>query len=175
VIALLVYESMFGNTKRIAEAIAEGIGSKLPVKAVEVGTAPDVIDPEVELLVVGGPTHIHGMSSARSRAGAVERIDHLPISRGIGMREWLERTRPVSAAQPAAAFDTRINGPEVLTGSAASGYVKRLRSAGFRVAVKPRSFRVRGRAEADEDALVPGELEQARAWGRELALAVRPD
>ena len=172
-LALVVYESMFGNTKRIAEAVAEGIGTSLPVKTVEVGSVPEAIDPDVELVVVGGPTHIHGMSSVKTRESAATRIDHMPVSRRFGIREWLETAAPAVAGQPAAAFDTRINGPALVTGSAAKGYAKGLAQAGFRITGQPRSFLVRGRPTDEEDALVPGELEAARAWGRELAATVR--
>jgi flavodoxin len=54
---LVVFESMFGNTKVIADAVAEGLGRHLPVEQVEVAAAPTVIGGELELLVVGGPTH----------------------------------------------------------------------------------------------------------------------
>ena len=54
--ALVVYESMFGNTRQIAEAVAEGLGSAMEVRVVEVGTAPPVVGEDVALLVVGGPT-----------------------------------------------------------------------------------------------------------------------
>jgi flavodoxin len=48
--ALVVFESMFGNTKLIADAVAEGLARHLPVDQVEVSTAPTVIGGEVQLL-----------------------------------------------------------------------------------------------------------------------------
>jgi flavodoxin len=48
--ALVVFESMFGNTKLIADAVAEGVARHLPVDQVEVSTAPTVIGGEVQLL-----------------------------------------------------------------------------------------------------------------------------
>ncbi len=66
--ALIVYESMYGNTRAVAEAIAEGWGDGAAVQHVR-----DVEGPrdDVDLLVVGGPTHIHGMSTAPSRQMAI--------------------------------------------------------------------------------------------------------
>jgi hypothetical protein len=170
--ALVVYESMFGNTRRIAEAIAEGIAETLPVTAVEVGAAPDGLSGYLELLVVGGPTHVHGMSSPRTRASAAERIEDPVVSQRIGLRDWLERVAPAKGGIRAVAFDTRINGPTFITGSAAKGFEKGLRIAGFRVDEPARSFLVGAHVPAEEDALLPGQLDEARAWGRQLGQAV---
>ncbi len=172
--ALVVYESMFGNTKRIALAIADGIGATLPVEAVEVGDAPEDIGGEVDLLVVGGPTHVHGMSSSKTRTSAAERAAGPLISQRRGIREWLDHAKPHVFDVPAAAFDTRINGMAILTGSAAKGYARGLRSAGFRVDSPPHSFLVDGRAAPGDDALLAGQLEEARAWGQALASKVKP-
>src|SRR4051794_17029848 len=60
--ALVVYESMYGNTKEIATAVADGVSRRMPVQLVEVGAAPTAIADDIALLVVGAPTHGHGMS-----------------------------------------------------------------------------------------------------------------
>ena len=73
--ALVVFESMFGNTKVIADAVAEGLARHLPVRQVEVGAAPTVIGGEVELLVVGGPTHAFGLSRPRLPGSAAAAAD----------------------------------------------------------------------------------------------------
>jgi Flavodoxins len=169
--ALVIYESMFGNTKRVAEAIAAGIGERMPVELVEVSHAPLTLDPDLDLLVVGGPTHVHGMTTARTRSDAANRSPGPLVSLGIGMREWLEQLGPMTTATPAAAFDTRINGPKVLTGSAAGSFSKRLKGAGFRLASDPESFRIATKAPQD-DALLDGEVNEAREWGRALAATV---
>ena len=66
--AVVVYESMYGNTRAVAEAIGEGMRTIHDVVVVPVGKAgPDVLD-GAQILVVGGPTHVHGMSRPRSRA-----------------------------------------------------------------------------------------------------------
>ena len=87
--ALVVFESMFGNTKLIADAVAEGLARHLPVEQVEVGTAPTVIGGEVELLVVGGPTHAFGLSRSGTRQSAAQQAEDGLVSDGIGLREWL--------------------------------------------------------------------------------------
>lgn len=172
--ALVVYESMFGNTKRIALAVADGIATRLPVKAVEVGDAPEDIGGDVELLVVGGPTHAHGMSSPATRKSAAERAREPLVSQRIGIREWLDRAKTGLFDVHAAAFDTRINGMAIFTGSAAKGYTRGLRSAGFRVDWPAQSFLVNMRTPPGEDALLAGQLEEARAWGQALAAKVKP-
>jgi len=59
--ALIVYESMYGNTRAIAEAIAEGFGDGAVLRPVRTAAAPD---DEVDLLIAGGPSHIHGMTTS---------------------------------------------------------------------------------------------------------------
>ena len=58
--ALVVFESMFGNTEAVANAIADGLKEQGAVRVVEVGEAPDGLPSGVDLLVVGGPTHARG-------------------------------------------------------------------------------------------------------------------
>jgi hypothetical protein len=165
--ALVVYESMFGNTKRIADAVAAGIAEHMTVVSVEVSLAPFAIEPDVDLLAVGGPTHVHGMTTAFTRAQAAKQSTHI-VSTGIGAREWLEGVRPMGTATTAVTFDTRIKGAAILTGSAANGFAKLLRAAGFRVFTPPESFLIATKS-AQDDALLEGELEHARAWGSEIA------
>lgn len=160
---LIVFESMYGNTEHVARAIAEGIGD---AQVVEVGSAPTVLPADLELLVVGGPTHAHGMSRERSRADAARRVDDPVISTGIGIREWIASVQP-SATVVATAFDTRIPARELFTGSAAKSAAKALASRGFRVA-PPESFVLDGRNGEPHDRVAQTELERARRWGRTL-------
>lgn len=169
--ALVIYESMFGNTKRIALAVADGLSRHMAVEAVEVSLAPLAIADDVDLLVVGGPTHVHGMTSGFTRTQAEKQATSPVLSEKLGMREWLEESQPTSRSLKAAAFDTRIKGAEILTGSAAHGYEKRLHTAGYGVVAEPESFFIATKAPQD-DALLPGEVERARAWGTELAVKV---
>ena len=165
--ALIVYESMYGNTRTVAEAIAEGLRGSMSAEAVEVGHAPAALPDDVTLLVAGGPTHAHGLSSAKSRTDAAKRTDHV-VSEGIGIREWLEGLRPASGGVVAATFDTRIKGPELLWGSAAKGVAKRLDHLGFKLVVPPQSFAIDGPSGPVEDRLPASEAEHARTWGAAL-------
>ncbi|MFL5913527.1 MAG: flavodoxin family protein [Gaiellaceae bacterium] len=164
--ALVVYESIFGNTRLVAEAVAAGLSSALDVDVVEVAAAPASFD-GVELVVVGGPTHAFGMSRQRTREDGRRQgaeSGHEVTSTGIGLREWLEAVRGTGTA--AAAFDTRVAKPR-LPGSAARGADKRLRSRGFRPVARPESFWVSGTFGPLRD----GEVERAHRWGEQLAAA----
>lgn len=77
--AMVVYESMFGNTQLIADAIAEGLSSRAEVERTAVGDAATTIGDDVALLVVGGPTHAFGMSRSATRQSAAEQG-----ARGVG-------------------------------------------------------------------------------------------
>ena len=161
--ALVVFESMFGNTQQIAEAVKEGLSTHVPADILEVGTAPDVIPAEVDLIVVGGPTHAFGMSRPRTREDATRQAGGHVVSERNGLREWLTTLERNDGGLAAAAFDTRIDKPRV-PGSAARGAEKRLRKLGFRITSQSESFYVTGTA----GPLVAGETERARRWGEEL-------
>ena len=162
--ALVVYESMFGNTQVIAKAIAEGLKSGMRVDLVEVGVAPASIGEDVDLVVLGGPTHAFGLSREKTRQSAAAQAEEDLVSKGIGLREWLADLEGGAAEIGAATFDTRINRPRV-PGSAARGAEKRLRRLGFRIAASAESFYVDGTT----GPLVDGEAERARRWGEALA------
>lgn len=162
--ALVLFESMFGNTQQIAEAVREGLSTSVPTDILEVGTAPGVIPDGVGLIIVGGPTHAFGMSRPKTREDATRQAGGYVVSGGNGLREWitgLERAHGRNLA--AAAFDTRIAKPRV-PGSAARGAEKRLRKLGFKIATPSESFYVTGTA----GPLVDGETDRARRWGEEL-------
>ena len=167
--AFVVYESVYGNTRAVAQAVADGLDG---AEVVPVHEAPDRVR-EVGLLIVGGPTHMHGLTTTRSRQMAVEALREdggRPAEPGAasepGLRAWL-RDLPQTDGVPAAAFDTRVDKSPWLTGVASRGIAKRLRARGYDVRGTS-SFLV-----ADsEGPLEEGELERARAWGREIAAAV---
>ena len=165
--ALVVYESMFGNTRNVALAIAEGLATKLAVETIEVGAAPAVLPADVAVLVVGGPTHAHGLSTARSRADAARRIQEPVISGSRGLREWLASLRPGTGIT-AAAFDTRIKGPVLFTGSAATSATRLLERSRIRRLEPPRSFVLDGSTGPLVDRVPRAELDAAQAWGADL-------
>lgn len=161
--ALVVYESMYGNTESVARAIADGLATRVAVDVLEVGAAPAAPDDDVALLVVGGPTHAFGMSRPSTRRDAADKVGRAVVSRGPGVREWLDALRP-QAGRQAASFDTRVARPR-LPGSAARAVGRRLHRSGATAADTPHSFFVKG----SEGPLVDGELDRARAWGAGLA------
>lgn len=163
--AIVVYESVFGNTRAIAEAVAEGLGG---VPALPVHDAAERRD-KVSLLVVGGPTHMHGLATTRSRqmgADAVKEDGSSHVDANAteepGLRAWIDGLTP-EAAHHAAAFDTRLDKSAWFTGRAARGIARRLRRHGIDT-VDTESFLVKD----TEGPLEAGELERAREWGARL-------
>jgi flavodoxin len=146
----VVYGSRYGNTARITQAIAAKLEASGSVRQVE-APDPTAFDLEgVDLPVVGGPTEGHGVSeSLRAR------LNQLPVGALQG--------------RTAAAFDTRSNWPELLSGSAAHGIARSVQQRGARLVVPPESFLIHGLKEPN---LLPGEIERASAWAEQLASAL---
>jgi flavodoxin-like protein len=166
--ALVIYESMYGNTREIAEAIAAGIGESADVHLVPTVEALDALTENPDLVVMGGPTHGHGMSRARTRQTAIAdgnkpgsnvRVD--PHADGPGIRDLLESIKTLDAH--AAAFDTRTRMPAWLSGRAAKGIARALERRGARMVAAPESFFVN-----KDTSLVAGETDRARRWGAQL-------
>lgn len=164
---LVVFESLFGNSHKIAEAVADGLKAARPeaeVELVHVGSASAEQVASAELLVVGGPTHNLGMSTAATRQKGVElaqKSDQTsllePKPTDVGLREWLSNL-PASP-QPTAAFCTHTSG--MFAGSAAKGYARLLKSKGHHLIDKPANFGVTGLY----GPLADRELDRARQWG----------
>jgi hypothetical protein len=164
--ALVVYESMYGNTAAIGDAIATSLRARgLEVDAGLVTKIDPAQAAGVDLLVVGGPTHVHGMSSSKTRekAASDERNTFAEPTLEPGLRDWVKEL-PAGAGRLAAAFDTRIDKPAVLTGSAAKGIGRRLKGRGFRLVTDPECFLV-----SSENRLLEGEVEHAMTWATEVA------
>jgi flavodoxin len=160
--ATVVCESAFGNTRKIAEAIAEALDAEL----LSVDDALPDLD-ALDLLVVGAPTHVHGLPSKQSRQAAVDQ-GGTGVDPTSGIRDWLAEL-PRDNGRLVATFDTRLENPIWLTGSAAKGIAKRLRRKGFEQAAEPESFYVLG----TEGPLKDGELERAAEWAETLSRATR--
>ena len=168
--ALVVYESMFGNTEEVARAIGEGIEGSMQADVVEVGAVPDTVPADVTLLVVGGPTHAFSMSWPTTRRDAAQRATTV-VSRDRGIREWLGGLPTATTDTEATTFDTRVT--TRVTGSAARSASRRLDRLGYHLVAAFTSFRVTDVT----GPLVDGELDRARDWGRALgaeAAARRP-
>ncbi len=164
--ALVIYESMYGNTAAIAEAIGGGLrAGGVETAVMTVDGADPAMTSEVDLLVIGGPTHVHGMTrtSTREQARKDEQNAYDDPTTGPGLRAWMDEL-PMGGGRWGAAFDTRMQGPKAFTGSAARGIGRRLAGRGFARAAAPASFLV-----TKQNTLVPGEPEKARAWGSEIA------
>lgn len=180
----VVFESMYGMTHEIADAIAEGVAEAQPdatVTRLRVGEAEPARVAAADLLIVGGPTHMHGMTSGLTRKMAVsmeekkERDEggHLghglePGAEGSGLRDWFHTLPKAARGRHAAAFDTRGEGPMV--GAAAKGIAHRLERHGYGLVADPEGFVVEG----DAGLLRAGERDRARAWAAGLVRAADP-
>lgn len=169
--AVVVYESQFGNTHLIAAAVGAGLESAYDVELVPVAKADSATISGADLVVVGGPTHVHGMTRESTRQAAAKMAaesDSLvtlePTEAREGVREWLETLGHSRDHCKAAAFDTRMTGLAAFTGRAAKGVARALRHHGYQLIAEPESFLV-----TKENELVPTEDERARAWGTRLA------
>ena len=168
--AVVVYESMFGSTRQIAEAIALGLGGSAAVRTVGVLDADPSVCKGADLLVVGGPTQAWSMSRPSTRRGAPLHLNDphndLVLERGAdwgpGVREWIASLGKVNTK--AAAFDTRISSPVLLTGRASRSIGRALARHGLTMVAAPESFLVDKKSH-----LLPGELDRAQAWGVRLA------
>jgi len=179
--ALVVYESMYGNTHTVAVSIAAGLSTRHDVTLVPVTRATPELLAAADLLAVGGPTHTHRMSTAASRRKAADTarkqdsgLTMDPDADGPGVRGWLEGLgmpgmpgrlgrldllgrKPATLA---VAFDTRLGGVPLFTGRASRGISRLLARHGYRLLADPESFLV-----SNQNTLGDGEADRARAWG----------
>jgi flavorubredoxin len=180
-LVLVAYESIYGNTEAVAEAIAEGASSGR--RCPEVLCLPAVhVTAELvgcaAMLVVGAPTHYHGMPSRRSLiagrqlqrratlAGSVVLVSP-DQDEDVDLRAWLRRLPDARPGAIGAAFDTRLTSR--WAGGAASGIARRLRKHHFELMLRPEGFTI-------ESALGPpraGELARATEWGDSLRRLLR--
>ena len=158
--ALVICDSTYGNTARIARAIADGLGGQGVARVVPASDAVTTDQGRPDLVVVGGPTHRRALS--------------------VGLRAFLDRQPRASLrGVSAATFDTRYHMSAFLSGSAARRASRRLRRTGCRFVVAPESFFIeRDRPPEGEkrrheiEHLEPGEIHRAQEWGRQLAALV---
>ena len=169
---VIVYESLFGNTHKIAEAIAEGIRTQQPdaeVACVPVADGSPALTGGADLLIVGGPTHMRGMSSGMTRKKGVEgeqkKAPDLHVEPGFdgpGLRDWFHGLDQAAGSASAAAFDTRAG--IRMAGGAAPGIARRLRRHGYRVLATEGYI-----IDDTQGPLRAGELDRARDWGASLS------
>jgi flavodoxin len=145
--SLVIYDSTSGNTRRLAEAVADALRARGEVELLSAHDAPAAL-PAADLVLIGGPTERRTLTDPMAR--------------------FLDRLAPGSLRGLAtAAFDTRLRWPHLLSGSAAEDIAKRLRAAGARLVLRPESFLVSMKPE-----LEPGETDRARVWAIGAADAV---
>jgi flavodoxin len=135
--ALVVYDSQFRNTQKIAEAIAETIGGK----AIRVTDFKHEMLKDLQILIVGSP--IQGW---RPMLSIENFLDALPAKSLTGIKT--------------AAFDTRIK--IFFSGDASKSVNAKLIKAGGTAVLAPGKFYVKGK----EGPLVAGEIENALEWVR---------
>jgi hypothetical protein len=170
--ALVVYESMYGNTRAIAIDIAAGLSATHEVTLVPVNRATPELVAAAGLVVAGGPTHVHGMPTGTTRRRATDAarpgsgLDMDPDADGPGLRSWLAGLSARDGL--AASFDTRLSGFALLTGRASQGIARLLTGHGYRLVLPPESFLVNR-----QNRLFEGETERAYAWGARAGAAAR--
>jgi hypothetical protein len=163
--AIVVYESLWGNTAAVARAIAEGIGCD--ARALSTGEATGEAVAGVDLIVAGAPvlgfklpTEQMRQSAHASPGGKPPRPADLSHP---SMRSWLDGL-PAGQGR-SAAFDTQVRGP---FGKAAPTIAEALEAAGYSRLADPVGFTVAGKF----GPLRKGELECAKRWGSELTAAI---
>jgi len=143
--ALVVYDSQYGNTERIARAITDTLLGLGDARAIRVGAMLSNELRGIDMLVLGCPTQGWRPTQAMQA-----------LLRGLSA----ERLHGIDVA----CFDTRLNKPRWLTGSAADVMAKRVHALGVPLLAPPESFLVQG----TEGPLAQGEVERAAEWARAL-------
>ncbi len=163
--AIVVYQSLWGNTAAVARAIAEGIGPETRVLSTA-EASPEAIG-GADLLVVGSPV----LGFRMPDDGMVKSVGNSPSRDPVppdlsqpSMRSWLNGL--TRGAGHAAAFETGIWWSP---GGAIGGITKALQNAGYTTVGKGKRFIVKGKY----GPLREGELEKARQWGAELAQSTK--
>ena len=139
---LVVYDSVYGGTEKIAKAIADAIGNDAEARRVGAVNPSDL--KAFGLIIAGAPTNGGRPTPA--------------------MKDFLERV-PTLAGTPVAAFDTRLTSKLVAVfGFAAGKIASSLQEKGGTLVAPPQGFFVKGK----EGPLKDGELERAASWAREV-------
>jgi flavodoxin len=158
--AIVVYESHWGNTAAIAQAIADGIGPEARAVTTTEAT-PDLVG-DAELVVAGAPVMAFSLPKD-SMLESMTKDRKAPVAPDVAnpsLRAWLDALPHGTAA--AASFETRLRWSP---GGATGTIDDRFRRAGFRTIAKAEKFIVTG----SYGPLREGEVERAREWGATLA------
>jgi flavodoxin len=157
VTTLVVFDSKYGNTKRVAEAIALAIGDAAAATARHVSEVRREDLAACSLLVIGCPTH-----RFRPTPALTGLLQQVPTGALEGTRAACFDTRVSEARMPAfLRFIVRLQGARAY---AAAHLASELERRGATLAAEPAGFLVQGM----EGPLDDGELERAERWAREL-------
>jgi flavodoxin len=157
--AMVAYDSVYGNTGKIAQAIGEALGSSEDVELVQVGKVKPEQLAGLTLLIVGSPTQ-----RFRPTGATTNFLKGIPGNGLEGVK--------------VAAFDTRFTESEInrvrilaffvgIFGYAAKPTADRLEKKGGELIVPPEGFFVGG----VEGPLLEGELERAAEWAKQIIAA----
>jgi flavodoxin len=149
--AVVLYDTVYGSTREIAEVIARVHAKRYRVQLVSAENYAEISE-RPDLLVVGSPTH-----KRRPTPAILTALRKIPD-------QVLDRVA-------AAAFCTRYNRPRFMTGAASLGIARRLNHRGARVEIGAESFYV----VASDGPLVEGELERAQHWAEQVLYLVTPN
>lgn len=142
---LVIYDSQYGNTERIAVAIADALRAHSDVQAIRVNQVQSVEFQGTDLLILGSPTQ--GWKATPATLSFLRRLSPAQL-RGVAI----------------ACFDTRFQKPRWLTGSAAGVMAKEFQRMDVPLLMSPESFFVKG----TEGPLEAGELDRATKWAQML-------
>jgi flavodoxin len=156
---MVVYDSQFGNTGQIAQAIGDTLGSQDDVEIIRVSDVGPEQLAGLGLLIVGSPTQ-----KFRPTAATTNLLKGIPKSGLKGVK--------------VAAFDTRFTMSEIEKSSVLPFFVRmfgyaaklisdKLEGKGGEVVMPPEGFYVEG----VEGPLQEGELERAADWARQIIAA----
>ena len=138
---LVIYDSTYGNTAKIAQAI----GTAITAQVLRVGEVNPSAMNALDLLILGSPT----MGGKPTQA----------------IQDWLQALAPALKGVNVAAFDTRLTAKWVrLFGYAAEKIAGSLKANGGTLLGSPAGFFVKG----TKGPLQEGELERAAAWAKEI-------
>ncbi|OGZ33652.1 MAG: hypothetical protein A2Y98_01830 [Candidatus Portnoybacteria bacterium RBG_19FT_COMBO_36_7] len=149
---LIIYDSVYGNTEKIAFAVGEAIGPEATVKKVSEAKVKDLED--IGLLILGTPTH-----GGRPTPAMQDFLKMIPDGE-------LKNAK-------VAAFDTRFNEKKAsaflrllakILNFAAPRIARNLKIKGVEMAIEPEGFIVEGK----EGPLKQGEMERAEEWAKKL-------
>lgn len=146
---LIIYDSVYGNTEQIAQAIGNALNSQMDVEVVQVSNVKTEQLMGLKLLIVGSPTHGGSPTEA--------------------IRDFLKHISESNIQDlNVAAFDTRLSTRFVkIFGYAAGKIASNLKKKGGILIAPPEPFFVKGR----KGPLKEGELERAARWGSDLVMS----